>query len=172
MTLTLDNVNDLLIVVCSFLLGFAVDLGYRWKIRGHKIPLPYIAVRARNATIFAAILGLISVGTVINVAAAEHASEQCNVEFREALAYNTDLTAQQRQLDEQEDALDAQVRRNLNEVLRAVASATSREDTIDAINRYNDAAVGIDRQFDQLDRTRIEINTARKPYPEPTCGRN
>lgn len=171
MTLTLDNLNDLLIVVCSFLAGFAVDVGYRWKVRGHKIPLPYIAVRARNATIFAAILGLISVGTVINVAAAEHASEQCNVEFREALAYNTDLTAQQRYLDEQEDALDAQVRRNLNEVLRAVAASTSREQTIGAIDYYNEQAVWIDAKFDELDRTRIELNTARKPYPEPSCGR-
>lgn len=169
MTFTIDNLNDLLIVVCSFLMGFAVDLGYRWKWRGRKIVVPYIAVRARNATIFAAVLGLISVGTVINVATAQHATEVCNVEFREALKYNTDLTAQQRDLDEREDALDAQVRRNLNEVLRAVAAADTRQETLDAIATYNAAAVGIDTQFDNLDRTRIELNSERKPYPEPRC---
>ncbi|QDF17973.1 hypothetical protein SEA_CLARK_24 [Gordonia phage Clark] len=162
--------NYVIVGAGGFLTGLMVELGYL-KVKGRRILLPFISPTARNFTIAAILLAVISLTTVYNVDQTGREAAECDRQFREALRYNTNLTAQQRQLDEHEDALDGKTRENLNRALRNVAAAAGhREDVLAAITNYNEVAAAIDAEFDQLYVEREQINAERKPYPEPTCG--
>ena len=161
--------NYVIVGAGGFLTGLMVELGYL-KVKGRRILLPFISPTARNFTIAAILLAVISLTTVYNVDRTGREAAECDRQFREALRYNTNLTAQQRQLDEHEDALDGKTRENLNRALREVAAAAGREEAFAAIARYNDVAAGIDAEFVRLYQEREQINADRKPYPEPTCG--
>ncbi|QLF84002.1 membrane protein [Gordonia phage Upyo] len=162
-------VNYLLVGVIGFLSGTIVTFGYR-KIRGRKVILPFIENTARNITIGAVILGLLSLTTIYNVERSDAAKERCDREFRTALAYNTAVTAQQRDLDAREDHLDGETRLNLNNALRRIVTSPSDENTLQVVADYNRRASEIDSQFASLDAERARLEKERKPYPEPSCG--
>ncbi|MDJ0010086.1 hypothetical protein [Gordonia alkanivorans] len=162
--------NYAIVGIGGFLVGLMVEIGYL-KVRGRRILLPFISPTARNFTIAAILLAVISMTTVYNVDRTGREAAECDRQFREALRYNTNLTAQQRQLDEHEDTLDGKTRENLNRALRNVASAAgSRVDVLAAITNYNKEAAVIDAEFVRLYEEREQINADRKPYPEPSCG--
>ncbi|QOC55722.1 membrane protein [Gordonia phage Archimedes] len=162
--------NYLIVALVSFSIGFITELGYLY-IRGRRILVPFISATSRNFTIAAVALSLVALMTIVNVQQSADKSEECDRQFREALKYNTDLTAQQRTLDEHEDALDAQARRNINRVIREVSESTSRPDSLRALVGYNTQAAILDREYAKVDAERVRLNNSRKTYPEPTCGR-
>lgn len=162
-------INYLLVGLIGFLTGTIVSFGYR-KIRGRRVILPFIENTARNITIGAVVLGLLSLTTVYNVNRSDRERESCEREFRTALTYNTEVTAQQRDLDAREDGLDGETRRNLNSTLRRIVTSPSDAYTLEVVADYNRRAAEIDAEFVKLDRERLRLEEDRVPYPEPTCG--
>lgn len=163
--------NYLLVSAISFLLGFIIDLGYlHW--RGHKIVMPFISASSRNFTIAAIVFSLIALMTVVNVSNSQEESAECNRQFREALKYNTEVTAEQRDLNNRAADISADRRVLLDKTFVDIGTAIGDPVKVrQVIGDYNVRAAGLAREYDRLIAQRQALDRNRKPYPEPECGR-
>lgn len=163
--------NYLIVGSICFLLGFIANIGVlRW--RGHKIVVPFISATSRNFTIAAIVLSLVALLTVINMANSSEQSARCNREFREALRYNTEVTSEQRDLNNRADAISAERRTILDQTFVDIGASLGDPKKVQkVIADYNLRAATLAREYDRLIAERAALDRNRKPYPEPECGR-
>lgn len=164
-------ISYLLIGLGGFCLGVIVELGYL-RIRGHKIVIPYIPVRSRNFTILSILLSVISLVTVVTVYVNTERVDECSRQFRQALAYNTAITMEQREIDARASALYSLRRDLLDRAFLSIGqNINNKSKIIEAINNYNVEIKDITKEYDDLIRYKDSLDASRKPYPEPQCGR-
>lgn len=165
-----------LIFVFGVLGGFIVQVGW-YEVHGRRVILPFVSRSSRNFTVIAMALAVLSFATIVQSAISSNRAETCDREFRTALAYNTELNIGTRSLDERGRAAQERSRTATATLVRDLATriATppppSRDETVAILNTYNQTAVQVANELDRLAEERAAIDAARKPYPEPTCGR-
>lgn len=163
--------NYVFVSVGSFLAGNIVTLGYlKW--RGYKIVIPHINSSSRNMTIFAIILALVTLATVLNQEANQRETERCNNEFRAALKYNTEVTAEQRDVNDRAQKISRDRREILDEMFVDIGETIEGNPgrISDIVSTYNVRAQELGREYDELIAYRSSLDKKRTPYPEPSCG--
>lgn len=158
------------IVVCiiSYLAGAMTKLGYyQWK--GRKVLLPFVSATSRNYTIAAVVFGLLATYTFVTVSVDQARNDECNRQFREALAYNTMVNSQDRDLTNRLDDIASRKEADLDRVIGAVAADPFNSPT--ALREYNDRIDDYNLERAKIGEERRQIADTRLPYPEPTCGK-
>lgn len=155
----------------SFLLGFIIELGYL-RIKGRRIILPFIPSTSRNFTLAAIALSVVVPFTVIQVSVSSTKSTQCDREFRQALAYNTSLTAEQRSINDRATAISADRRKLLDQTFIDLGAAIGNPDRVrEIVTGYNAQARALSEEYERLQAEKTRLDQDRKPYPDPECGR-
>lgn len=160
----------------GFLTGVTVQFGYL-KAHGKRIVLPFISNSSRTITMAAIGLALLSLFTIVQVERSDAERTSCQTQFQEALAYNTMLNKQDRDLATRERAASAESRDAIGDLILDITGVYGRtppatqEETLQIFGVYNQRQAAVTEEFAQVDRDREEINTKRAPYPEPACGK-
>lgn len=165
-----------LIFVFGAVGGFMVQVGW-YEFHGRRVIVPFISRSARNFTIIAMALAVLSFATIVQSFVNANRAEDCDRQFREALAYNTELNSGTRALDDRQRQAQDDSRRATANLVKDLATRIStpppptRDETVDILNVYNAKAKTVAETLERIDAERDALNAARKPYPEPTCGR-
>lgn len=163
--------NYVLTAALSFLLGFITELGYL-RFRGRRIILPFIPSTSRNFTLAAIALLIVVLFTVIQVSASDEKSERCDREFREALTYNTSLTAEQRRISDRAADISSERRKLLDQTFVQIGAVVGDFPAVrKVVSDYNTEARALSDEYDRLQAEKTRLDADRKPYPDPECGR-
>lgn len=161
--------NYVLTAALSFLLGFIAELGYL-RIRGRRIIMLFIPSTSRNFTLAAIALSIVVLFTVIQVSAADQEAEKCDREFRQALAYNTSLTAEQRRISDRANDISADRRKLLDQTFVDLGASVGDFPAVrKVVSDYNTRARALSDEYVEAEKSRLDKE--RKPYPDPECGR-
>lgn len=164
-----------LIFVFGAVGGFMVQVGW-YEFHGRRVIVPFISRSARNFTIIAMALAVLSFATIVQSFVNSNRAEDCDRQFREALAYNTDLGASTRDLDTRERMARDDGRVAIADLVRDLSlrlttpPPPTANDTAVLLARYNDRAEDVAKRLDRVATERNAVNAQRAPYPEPTCG--
>ena len=163
--------NYVLTAALSFLLGFIVELGYL-RFRGRRITLPFIPSTSRNFTLAAIALSIVVLFTVIQVSASDQKAAECDREFREALTYNTSLTAEQRRISDRAADISSERRKLLDQTFVQIGAVVGDFPAVrKVVSDYNTEARALADEYDRLQAEKTRLDADRKPYPDPECGR-
>ena len=163
--------NYVLTAALSFLLGFITELGYLW-IRGRRIILPFIPSTSRNFTLAAIALSIVVLFTVIQVSASDQEAEKCDREFREALTYNTSVTAEQRRITDRAADISSDRRKLLDQTFVDLGAVVGDFPAVrKVVSDYNTRARALSDEYERLQAEKSRLDKERKPYPDPECGR-
>lgn len=163
--------NYVLTAALSFLLGFIAELGHL-RIRGRRIIMLFIPSTSRNFTLAAIALSIVVLFTVIQVSAADEKSERCDREFREALTYNTSLTAEQRRISDRAADISSERRKLLDQTFVQIGAVVGDFPAVrKVVSDYNTEARALADEYDRLQAEKTRLDADRKPYPNPECGR-
>lgn len=165
--------NYAIVAMVAFLLGYITEIGVL-MIRGRRILVPFISASSRNFTLAAVALSLVALLTIVNIQTTNDEAAACDRQFREALRYNTDLTAEQRDLNARATQISADRRVLLDKLFANLPTAiesSGRTSVYQLVSNYNVQAAQLAREYDRLIAYRNSLDKTRKPYPEPTCGK-
>lgn len=163
--------NYVLTAALSFLLGFITELGYL-RFRGRRIILPFIPSTSRNFTLAAIALSIVVLFTVIQASVSDEKSERCDREFREALTYNTSLTAEQRRISDRAADISSERRKLLDQTFVQIGAVVGDFPAVrKVVSDYNTEARALADEYDRLQAEKTRLDADRKPYPDPECGR-
>ena len=163
--------NYILTAALSFLLGFITELGYL-RFRGRRIILPFIPSTSRNFTLAAIALSTVVLFTVIQVSASDQKAAECDREFREALTYNTSLTAEQRRISDRAADISSERRKLLDQTFVQIGAVVGDFPAVrKVVSDYNTEARALADEYDRLQAEKTRLDADRKPYPDPECGR-
>lgn len=163
--------NYVLTAALSFLLGFIAELGYL-RIRGRRIILLFIPSTSRNFTLAAIALSIVVLFTVIQVSASDQKAEKCDREFRQALAYNTSLTAEQRRISDRATDISSDRRKLLDRTFVDIGASIGDVPAVrKVVTDYNTQARALSDEYERLQAEKMRLDQDRKPYPDPECGR-
>lgn len=164
--------NYVLTAALSFLLGFIAELGYL-RIRGRRIIMLFIPSTSRNFTLAAIALSIVVLFTVMQVSAADQEAEKCDREFRQALAYNTSLTAEQRRISDRANDISADRHKLLDQTFVDLGASVGDFPAVRkvVVSDYNTQARALSDEYERLQAEKSRLDKERKPYPDPECGR-
>lgn len=163
--------NYVLTAALSFLLGFIAELGYL-RIRGRRIIMLFIPSTSRNFTLAAIALSIVVLFTVIQVSTSDQKAAECDREFRQALAYNTSLTAEQRRISDRATDISSDRRKLLDRTFVDIGASVGDVPAVrKVVSDYNTQARALSDEYERLQAEKSRLDKERKPYPDPECGR-
>lgn len=156
--------------VIGAFLGAVVRIGY-FRLLGRKVYVPFIE---RSAFAFTGLVVLMSALSLITIVQQQHntnESEDCNRQFRAALAYNAQITDEQRGLTTRAQDISVVRRMALDGAIAKLGEDLTDPASVKAvIDNYNVRAAELADQYDALTKERRDADDKRKPYPAPACG--
>lgn len=170
-----DFISYAIVAVLGFVAGFAFRIG-TLKIHNKEIVVPFIASSSRNFTLCAIGLALLSLFTIVQVDRNNSQSVDCQIQFQSALKYNTDLTAQERELNTRKDQVEQEARESISGLIQDVTNwATTvppltQEQKLQVFIDYNTKSAQQKKAIEDIEKERRDISANRAPYPEPKCG--
>ncbi|UEA57314.1 hypothetical protein LK459_11715 [Gordonia otitidis] len=163
--------NYVLTAALSFLLGFIAELGYL-RIRGRRIILLFIPSTSRNFTLAAIALSIVVLFTVIQVSVSDQKAAECDREFREAITYNTSVTAEQRRITDRATDISSDRRKLLDQTFVDLGAVVGDFPAVrKVVSDYNTQARALSDEYERLQAEKSRLDKERKPYPDPECGR-
>lgn len=171
-----DYISYAIVAVLGFVTGFAFRLG-SLKVGGKEVVVPFIASSSRNFTLCAIGLALLSLFTIVQVDRNNAQTTDCQVQFQTALKYNTELSAQERDLNQRKDVVEQEARESISGLIQDVTNwATAvppltQEQKLQVFIDYNRRSLEQKQALDKIDQERKDITASRAPYPEPKCGK-
>ncbi|MCF8605162.1 hypothetical protein L5I01_17550 [Gordonia sp. HY442] len=167
------GLDYIVVGVSGFVLGMIAEWGIL-KVKGHRVTLPFISSTSRNFTIMAILLAVISLGTIYNVEKTSSAAADCNRQFREALAYNTAVARETRDVQDRARSITTERRQLLDSTFTKVALAlddpTRPNAAAEAIKEYVEQSGQLTKRYDDLTAYQQTLDKDRRAYPEPNCG--
>lgn len=172
--------NDLLLVLLRY--GLAVVAGFiagtvfsKHKTKkGHTVPA--IDRSTRNMTLVSVMLLLISIVAVVNTAVATNKQSACNDEFREALSIRAQITVEDNQLRDRQNALNTEDAVALRDFLKTLLTNPGEEGRVVTMAALQDFQTTINDNSIERDKILAEqakLNDQRNdtPVPELACGK-
>ena len=162
--------NYLGVGVIGFLVGQIVTFGYM-RARGRRIVLPFIENTSRNFTIGVIVMGLICTSGVWSSMQKSEDTARCNREFRDAIKYNSDVTSEQRDMNDRAAAISRERRTVMDQMFIQIGGSIGDPAKVqDVIADYNTRVARLSRDYDKLIADRNALNRTRTGYPAPSCG--
>lgn len=164
-----DYLSYVIVGITGFTSGAIMQFGIL-KVKGRKVVIPFIESSSRNLTVLAIVLGLMSLFTIVQVEQSAQRFEDCQVQFQEALKYNTDLTARERDLTRQKDRTEEEARKSITDLVFGLTTAKSAADRNALVQRFLDDSKRQNDLLAEIEHERGDLTANRTPYPEPRCG--
>lgn len=162
---------DIAVFLSGVVIGGLVKWGY-CRIKGIRVRVPYIDRSDASIGIAVVVITVLSLVTIIQAQVNQDRAEECNRQFQAAIAYNTGLTSEQRDLTGRANEISAQRRELLDRTFIDIGNAIGDPDAIRrVVVAYNQDARMLSQQYEKLIADRSSLDQARKPYPDPECGR-
>lgn len=162
-----DYLSYVIVGITGFTSGAIMQFGFL-KVKGRKVVIPFIESSSRNLTMLAIVLGLMSLFTIVQVDQSAKRYESCQVQFQEALKYNTDITAQERSLTRQKDKTEEEARQSLRDLIFGLTQ--ENPDGPALVGKFYSDTTRQNKQLAEIEHERAELTANRTPYPEPRCG--
>lgn len=163
-----DYLSYVIVGVTGFTSGAIMQFGFL-KVKGRKVVIPFIESSSRNLTMLAIVLGLMSLFTIVQVDQSAKRYEDCQVQFQEALRWNTEITNQERSLTRQKDKTEEEARQSITDLVFGVVNAPQPERTA-VVQKFLDDTKRQNERLAEIEHERAELTANRTPYPEPRCG--
>ena len=160
---------SLAVFVAGVVLGALVKAGYL-RIKGVRVKVPYVDRSDASVAVAVIVITILSLVTIVQAQAAQERNDQCNKQFRDALTYNSALNIEYRELDRARDNALQDRREAFDHMMRAIDPRT-RVASEPAIDAYNESAARVNAQLVEIEQRQTGADAARKPYPDPECGR-
>ena len=164
-----DYLSYVIVGITGFTSGAIMQFGIL-KVKGRKVVIPFIESSSRNLTMLAIVLGLMSLFTIVQVDQSSTRFEDCQVQFQEALRYNTDLTSQERDLTRQKDRTEEDARKSIVDFVFGLTNAKRAEERSALVQRFLDDTKRQNDLLAEIEHERGNLTANRAPYPEPRCG--
>ena len=164
-----DYLSYAIVGITGFTSGAIMQFGIL-KVKGRKVVIPFIESSSRNLTILAIVLGLMSLFTIVQVEQATERYNNCQVQFQEALKYNTDLTSRERELTRQKDRTEEEARKSITDLVFGLTTAKTPEERGSLVQRFLDDTRRQNDLLATIEHERGDLTANRTPYPEPRCG--
>lgn len=162
---------DIAVFASGVVIGALIKWGYL-RVKGIRVRVPYVDRSDASIGIAVVVITILSLVTIIQTQVNQDRAEECNRQFRAALTYNTGLTAEQRDLTNRANTISAERRELLDRTFIDIGNAIGDPDAIrQVVVTYNQDARRLSQQYEQLIADRSGLDQARKPYPDPACGR-
>lgn len=162
-----DLISYLIVGALGFISGFVWRLG-TLKIHGKEVVLPFITSNSRNFTLVAIVLALLSLFTIVQVDRSNTENTRCQVEFQTVLKYNTEITTQERPLNERRDKAQFDSNQALTDFVHLLL--TPDVDVRAELKVLDDKRTAAQNEINQVEKERKVLTESRAPYPSPHCG--